>query len=125
MRVFVTVILSFLLLAGFQCKKSAVQQGCFKGKLVKKGICMNYTISVVSGNIDTSLVAETWQDPTTGVSYDKAFGLGSPCNFPDMAEGAEFYFTIGAPDQECAVCMAFYPTPDKKLAITVVDGPCD
>lgn len=103
------------------CKKNKSTEGTFKGRLEIKGICMNYTIKVLEGNIDTSLVASNWTDETTGKSYTNVFKLGSPCSFPEnIQQGDEFMFTIDTTGKkDCAVCMAYYPTPQKHLSITV------
>lgn len=94
----------------------------YKGKLETKALCMNYTLRVI-GDIDTSLVESKWTDESTGKSYEKAFGLANPCNFPaNIEQGEEFFFYIDtAKQKDCAVCMAYYPTPSKKLSIKVVE----
>ena len=83
---------------------------------------MNYTIRLVEGEPDTTMVAAKWTDESTGKSYDNVFALGSPCTFPaSIREGDEFYFSIDSTTkQDCAVCMAYYPTPAKKLKIKVL-----
>ena len=130
MKIFIAaVLLSFTALSGFQCRKEEPQvqpANCLKGRLEKKGICANYTISVVQGGIDPSLVEADWQDPNTKITYHKAFRLASPCAFPtNLKEGDEFYFQIDpSPSQDCVVCQAWYPTPSKSLAIKVLNGPC-
>lgn len=117
-----------LSLSAFNCRKNAnsTTGNCYKGKLVVKGICMNYTISVTAGTVDPSRVEASWKDPNTGTTYTNAFRLGSPCNFPsNIAEGDEFYFRINdTAGQACAVCKAYYPTPGKALAIEVLNAPC-
>lgn len=87
---------------------------------------MNYTISIQSKNFDTSMVIAEWTDESTGKLYKNVFGLGSRCTFPDSLQaGDEFYFTIDTTSvQNCAVCMAYYPTPAKKLSIKVLNAPC-
>ena len=99
---------------------------CFKGKLEVKANCMNYTISIAGGNMDTSLFVPLWTDESTGKSYKNVFALGSKCNFPNtINEGDEFYFTIDSTaGQNCAVCMMYYPVPAKKLSIRVIQDPC-
>jgi hypothetical protein len=99
---------------------------CFKGRLEIKAICNNYTIKVLDGNIDTSLVAARWTDENTGKQYTNVFALDSPCSFPeDIDEGEEFYFTVNPQrDKDCNVCMAYYPVPSKRLAIYVSKTPC-
>jgi len=37
----------------------------YKGRLEIKGNCMNYTIKLLAGNINTSLIDSTWTDETT------------------------------------------------------------
>ena len=122
----------FLLLSGIflltvsaeRCGSSAKNEPArLKGKLEIKALCMNYTISLLTGHLPDSLLDKTWTDETTGKTYNNVFGLGSPCNFPDsIKEGDEFYFVIDTPSQkECVVCMAFYPTPPRKLAFKVVN----
>ena len=95
----------------------------YKAKLETKALCMNYTLRILEGNIDTSLVVSSWTDENTGKTYTNAFGLGNPCNFPkEIQQGDEFYFTIDtSKTAPCAVCMAYYPTPPKKLSIKVLD----
>lgn len=100
---------------------------CMKGRLEIKGICMNYTIKVLEGTIDPSLIHATWTDPATNKTHHNVFGLASVCNFPaGIAEGEEFYFTLNDhPDTSCGVCKAYHPTPPKKLHIKVSKAPCE
>jgi hypothetical protein len=134
---FTSVLVCLVLLSGFQCQRrisdvgedretSQRKEDCIKGKLMIKGICMNYTISVISGNIDQSLIEKSWTDKSTGKVYQNVFALGSQCSFPaDIKEGDDFYFKIlSKNDPDCAVCMAYYPTPGKKLAIAVLKSGC-
>ena len=106
--------------------KEDFRPGCFKGKLEIKANCMNYTVSVIGGDLDSSLVVAKWTDDHSGKSYKDVFALGSRCNFPDSIQaGEEFYFTIDSTTkQNCSVCMMFYPVPPKQLSIKVVEGPC-
>ena len=101
-------------------------QGCYKGKLEIKAGCMNYTISVNQGNIDTAMVVSKWTDENTGKSYKNVFALGSRCNFPStINEGDEFYFMVDSSTvQNCAVCMMYYPVPSKHVSIKVLEKPC-
>jgi hypothetical protein len=121
-------IASFILLStsNKSCRQQKLPEGCYKGKLEIKAMCMNYTISIQSQNVDTSMVVANWTDENTGKNYKNVFGLGSPCTFPDsLNAGDEFYFTIDTTSvQNCPVCMAYYPTPAKKLSIKVLDAPC-
>lgn len=102
--------------------KKENEGGTYKARLETKALCMNYTLRLLEGDIDTSLIVASWTDESTGKAYQNVFALGTPCNFPDsIQQGDEFYFRIDSSEkQECAVCMAWYPTPPKKLSIKVV-----
>lgn len=117
-KLFLLSGISILLLSNSDCSK---KHHSFKGRLEVKGICMNYTISVLEGDIDTSLVEANWTDETTGKMYKNVFKLGSPCTFPaNIENGDEFYFELDpSAGKDCAVCMAYYPTPSKSIAIKV------
>lgn len=123
MRLFMLLpALALLSISTKECNKK--KDVVYKGRLEVKALCMNYTVSVVDGDIDPSLVEESWTDPSTQKTYSNAFRLGSPCNFPQsINQGDEFYFTIDTAGAggNCAVCMAYYPTPAKKLSIRVVE----
>lgn len=84
---------------------------------------MNYTLRVLEGPVDTTLVSSSWTDENTGKAYTNAFALANPCDFPATIEqGDEFYFVIDtSKPTQCAVCMAYYPTPPRKLSIKVVE----
>jgi hypothetical protein len=114
----------FLLTAsGSQCSRTKVKSSQkFKAKLETKALCMNYTLTVTSTGFDTSLVVDSWTDENTGKTFRQAFALANPCNFPkDINEGDEFYFVIDSSKQtDCMVCMAYYPTPPRKLSIKVL-----
>lgn len=125
-----TIILLFttaLATSGFQCNKEKYKKisECIKGRLEIKGICLNYVIKVLEGDIDTSKIT-SWKDPQTGTDYQNVFALGSPCTFPaDIKEGDEFYFhLIENINQDCAICEAYRPVPDKKNMISVSKTPC-
>lgn len=139
MRLFILLSLfSTLMLSNSDCKKKKnntddtggkpatkeeVQDKRYKGRLEVAGICKNYTITVQEGDIDPKLVAAEWTDETTQKKYTNAFRLGNPCAFPaTIKAGDTFYFIIdNSPQQECMVCMAYYPTPSKALSIKVVE----
>lgn len=117
------ILLISSLFMGFSCEKNdEVPSACLKGKLVLKGICMNYVIELVEGNIDPSLFEKQWINPMTKVEYKNVFGLASICTFPEnIVEGQEFYFSVlDKPDTTvCIQCKAYSPVPDKKLHISI------
>lgn len=121
----VLVLLSVILLSFGACNSSSNTSGKakYKARFEVKALCSNYTFSVVEGSIDPSLVMAGYTDEHSGKTYKNAFGVKNPCLIPaDLKEGDTFYFIIDAnpPKNECIVCMAYYPTPEKKLDIKVV-----
>jgi len=113
----------FILVTTTNKCKNKNESSVYKGKLEVKGMCMNYTIKLLDGNIDTSKLVSEWKNEITGKTYNNVFALGSVCNFPSIInEGDEFYFTIDSTYvSNCAVCLAYYPKPAKSSAIKVVN----
>ena len=113
----------FIILLNISCNKSNdTSVACFKGKLVLKGICMNYVIQIIEGDVDKSLYESSWQNPLTNTTYQNVFGLASTCTFPTtIKEGDEFYFSIPKNPivPACADCKAYSPTPSKKISIEI------
>jgi hypothetical protein len=105
-----------------KCSSKKNSSNTYKARLETKALCMNYTLTLLEGNIDTAKINSSWTDESKGKTFTNAFGLANPCDFPStINEGDEFYFTIEAEKtQNCAVCMAYYPTPPRKLMIKVV-----
>jgi hypothetical protein len=119
--VLLTPLFFILTLPADKCK-STQEKNLYKGRLEVKGICMNYTIKLLEGNIDAKKIESEWRDEVTGKTHTNVFALGSVCTFPStIKESDEFYFNLDSvTKQECAVCLAFYPKPAKSLAIKVV-----
>ena len=115
-------LVTTLLLSSSDCSQKKASDQKFKGKVEIAGICMNYTIRVVEGNVDPSLIDASWTDETTKKSYTNVFKLGNPCQFPStLKQGDEFYFVIDSSQAKpCTVCMAYYPTPSKAVSIKVL-----
>ena len=108
MKLLLLLSSAFLLTASAdKCgQKQKIETGTYKGKLEVKALCMNYTISVIEGNVDTSMVVANWTDESTGKSYKDVFGLGSPCTFPaSIQQGDEFYFTIDTTQKKRLCCL--------------------
>ena len=122
-RLFILLFIFILTIAAQNCNKKEKNSEIFKAKLEIKAICMNYTVKLMEGNIDTSRISDNWTDETTGKSYTHVFALENPCNFPDsIKQGDEFYFKIDtASTKPCMVCMAYYPVPGKKLPIKIIN----
>ncbi|MEO5947361.1 MAG: hypothetical protein ABIP79_11140 [Chitinophagaceae bacterium] len=113
-----------MLLSNGECNKKKAVAGNLKGRLEITGICLNYTIKLVKGNLDPSLIATNWTDEVTGKSYTNVFSLKNPCKFPqNLKVGEEFSFIIdSSAANDCMRCEAYYPTPSRSLNIKVVDN---
>ena len=95
----------------------------YVGKLVLKGLCLNYTIEFVNPmKEDLNLIELEWtEDELSGKSYKNVFRLGSICTFPvNINEGDKFNFNIISNyNESCIVCKAYSPTPEKTIYIDV------
>mgnify|MGYP006150603189 FL=1 len=116
-------LVAFIILLNISCNKSNnTSVACFKGKLVLKGVCMNYVIQITEGDVDKALYESSWQNPLTNTTYQNVFGLASIYTFPStIKEGDEFYFTIpkNPVAQTCAQCKAYSPIPAKTISIEI------
>lgn len=119
MKYFLIPLILLPLLA-FQCWKN-MDWPVYKGQLAIAGICGNYTVVLLEGDLSPDLYENTWVDPQTNIRYSKAFRLANICDFPaTIQEGQEFYFTTeSTPSNECVTCLAVYPTPSKAIDIKV------
>jgi hypothetical protein len=122
-RLFFLAAIFLLTISAQNCNKKEKSSEVFKGRLEIKAICMNYTVKLIEGNIDTSKIVSSWTDETTKKTYSNVFALENPCNFPTtIKQGDEFYFEIDtAITKPCIVCMAYYPVPGKKLPIKIIN----
>lgn len=122
-RLFILSVIFLFTIAADNCTGKKKNSEPYKGKLEIKAICMNYTIALTGGIMDTSKIVGTWVDEVTGKTYKNVFALANPCNFPSsIKEGDEFYFAIDTVNTSgCAVCLAYYPTPGKKLSIKIIE----
>ena len=119
-------ILGILMIAvtAYRCNSKVVPaDGVLKGKLVIKEICSHFVVQVVNAKLDTAVVTNGWHDDKRDKVYDNVFTVSNRCGFAaaDLKEGDEFEFTIdkNPPAEDCAVCMAFYPTPPKRNAVRI------
>lgn len=122
-RVFILSIIFLVTIAASKCNEKKAAETIYKGRLEISGICMNYTIKLLEGNLDNSKIVSNWTDETTNKKHTNVFALANPCNFPGtIKEGNEFYFKIDTMSTEpCMVCEAYYPIPGKKLSIKIVN----
>ncbi len=123
MKLFIALsILATLSISAGDCNKQK-KQTMLKGRIEISEICLSYTIKLVEGYVDTSMIASSWTDENTGKIYENVFGLSNPCTFPsNLKKGDEFYFKIDTtPTAPCMKCEAWYPTPPRSLNIKVVE----
>ena len=87
-----------------------------------KELCSHYVVQVIDGTVDSSRVVNNWKDEKRQATFNKVFSVANRCNFPStLNEGDEFEFSFdpNPPAQNCAVCLAYYPIPDKINAIKI------
>jgi hypothetical protein len=109
-----------LLLAFIACSpKPQNANSCFKGKLVKRGICGQRVIQLLSEPVDAVIMATQWTDSLSGKQYQNVFTVANPCDFPaSIKEGEEFNFSITTlPGENCATCYAYTPVPKENNKI--------
>ena len=114
-----------LLLVILGCNKDEIDdRETFIGKLVLKGICMNYVIQVNDDNFPRNMIEENWSNEFSDQEYQNVFALKSVCDFPEsIDEGDSFNFVIdNDKDNFCAVCEAASPVPRKSVSITVIEN---
>ncbi len=99
--------------------KTAVE--CLEGRLVKRGICGQYVIEVLSPGARGMEVAASWNDPSSGISYKNVFTVANPCDFPGtIKQGDAFRFAPGTSGKTaCGLCEAYTPTPAAKNVIFI------
>jgi hypothetical protein len=123
MKNFYLILVSIIL---FSCNDSVIiepKSDTFLGKLVKKGICMNYVIQVNDSDFPQDLIEDKWTDESSNKKYNNVFALKSICDFPEnIQENNSFIFMIDSEkENNCAVCYAYTPVPNKSISITVKD----
>lgn len=94
---------------------------CFKGRLVKRGICGQRVVQLLSAPADAVVMAREWTDSLSGKKYENVFTVGNLCNFSaSIAEGEVFDFSITTEQPaNCVTCYAYTPVPREKNNIAV------
>mgnify|MGYP006093817485 CR=1 FL=1 len=123
MKNFYLVLISLVLIS---CNDSVIIEpisDTFSGILVKKGICMNYVIQVNDLDFPQDLIEDKWTDESSNKKYNNVFALKSICDFPETIEKNDSFNFVIDNDKEnnCAVCLAYTPVPNKSISITVLD----
>jgi hypothetical protein len=118
MKAIIVIILLGLIACSPKPQNTSVS--CFKGKLVKRGICGQRVVQLVGREVGAIVTAAKWTDSLSGKSYENVFTVANPCDFPaGIKEGEEFNFSITTSRGEgCITCYAYTPVPAEKNNIT-------
>ena len=108
------------------CKPTKVHpSGTFTGKVIGD-ICSQYTIQLVSGDMDPARYVKTWKNEQTDTTYHNVFSLSNFCYFDqqNLHRGDTFQLSLikDSAQQTCVVCFAYSPTPPIKNTIRVVSA---
>ena len=126
------IVRSLIILSAFitpSCEKNndqinriALEQGdCIRGTLVKKGMCGQLVVKIISEKKNEITYASSWKDESTGKTHENVFTVENSCAFPNsINEGGEFYFKVTSKSSnDCVQCAAFTPVPKEKNSILV------
>lgn len=120
-----TLLVSLLLtITCWSCKSTAVQNqpvAPLTGKLVISEICNHYVVALVSGKLDPAVLTVKFHDEKRKSEFSNVFTVESRCSFAEagISEGVLFTFELAPANynEDCMVCMAYYPTPPTRLSI--------
>lgn len=116
MKNYCTALFLLLLAACSPKPQDNPSSTCFRGKLVKRGICGQRVVQLLGTPVDAVTMAPSWTDSLSGKMYSNVFAVGNPCDFPSsIKEGEEFNFSITqTPGSDCVTCYAYTPVPREK-----------
>ena len=106
------------------CKPSRHHSsGPFTGKVIG-GICSQYTIQLIDGDMDPARYVKTWKNNMTDSVYHNVFAVANYCYFntQNLQKGDVFQFNLLADSavQNCAVCLIYEPIPPVANTIRVI-----
>ena len=110
----------------FACKPSRNHSsGPFTGKVIGS-ICSQYTIQLISGDMDPSRYLKTWKNAQNDSTYHNVFAVSNFCYFSTqgLQKGDTFQFRLlhDSTKESCAVCLIYEPTPDVQNTIKVIQA---
>ena len=95
----------------------------FTGKVIGD-ICSQYTIQLISGDMDPARYLKTWKNTQTDSIYHNVFSVSNYCDFgkQGLQKGDIFQFRLlhDGPAQSCVACLIYEPTPDVHNTIKVI-----
>lgn len=94
---------------------------CFRGKLVKRGVCGQRLVQLISPPAEIVHMAGHWTDSLSGKTYASVFTVANPCDFPAaIKEGEEFSFMLTTRKAgDCIQCYVYTAMPVEKNNILV------
>lgn len=100
---------------------STNKDSCLDGILVKKGICGQRVIEIISKDKSGVSYDSLWKDESSGKSYQNVFNVENTCSFPaTIEEGDKFSFMVSSDNNnDCMQCQAYTEVPNKKNIIKV------
>ena len=106
------------------CKPSRMHSsGPFTGKLLT-GVCSQYMVQLVSGDLDPSKYVAAWEHPVNHKIYHNVFAIRNECYFgtTNVNIGDVFQFTVEADSarENCVVCFIYEPTPPVSNTVKVI-----
>lgn len=113
MKNVLSILVVLVLVMACSPKPQNALTSCFKGKLVKRGICGQRVIQLLSEPAEEISMARNWTDSMSGKKYENVFTVANPCDFPAaIKEGEDFTFSITTtPGSGCITCYAYTTTP--------------
>ena len=106
------------------CKPSRTHRsGPFTGKVLGD-ICSQYTIQLVSGDMDPARYVKDWKNEQTDSVYHNVFAVANYCDFNKSGlrngDVFQFYLLSDSTPQNCAVCLIYSPRPNLYNTIKVI-----
>ncbi len=106
------------------CKPSRIHSsGPFTGKVIGT-ICSQFTVQLISGDMDPSRYVGTWKNTMTDSVYHKVFAVRNYCYFGarGLQKGDVFQFTVEADSarENRVVCLIYEPTPPVSNTVKVI-----
>ena len=97
--------------------------GPFTGKVLGN-ICSQYTVQLISGDMDPARYVKTWKNTNNDSVYHNVFAINNFCYFNtfNLQKGDVFEFNL-LPDsakENCVVCLVYEPVPPISNTVKVI-----
>ena len=124
MKSVILILIAFIFSFGSCEKETELSSNVIKGKVVHRS-CASVVVQVLDEK-HQSIGQSEWQQSASKPTYRHVFSVGNKCAFPNLAEGAEFYFKVISEDptnRDCVTCALFDNPPTKVHLVQVVNKP--